>query len=501
MSMSTYNKFIELTKEVSVLRSIESLLDWDQECNMPPEGVKDRSLQLASITTMIHEKLTSKTMAFYLSELKREGNFENLSPEQQANVREMAWEYHRASAIPSKLVNELAQTKSESYQNWTMAREKSDFKMFAPYLSKLVELKKQEAEYIGYESRPYDALLDGYEPGWTADDVDSLFSNLRPKLVNIVSKIIDSGIRPYVSPVTQKFPLDLQKAFNHQVAKDIGFDFQRGRFDEAPHPFTIGSLHDTRITTRYKEDDLRPALFATIHEGGHAMYEQGYIEEHFGTPMAQPVSFGIHESQSRMWENMVGRGRSFWKYYYSKLQSAFPAQLKDHDMDTFYAAINDVHPSPIRVEADEATYNLHILLRFDMENLLFTGKLEPEEAPSAWNERMEKYLQIEIKDNANGVLQDIHWSQAYFGYFPTYTLGNLYAAQFYDQVKKDIPDLESKIESGDFATLLNWLRENIHHKGRLLRAEDLLKQVTGKGLDANIFVNYLNEKYGFLYGF
>lgn len=496
-----YNDFINIVKTINDLRAVELLLEWDQQTFMPVQGVKDRSLQLSTISSLIHEKLTSKKLNRLLIELQKIKNMEKLTLEQNANVREVSWEYHRASAVPAELVKEISKAKSESFQEWGKARSKSDFKIFEPWLAKIIELKKKEAEAIGYEKCLYDAMLDGFEPGFRSSEVETLFSGLRNKLVRIVSKVVKNGERPDISFITSGFSIQKQKKFNMKLAKEIGFDFEKGRLDEALHPFTIGSLHDTRITTRYDKNDIRPALFATIHEGGHAMYEQGYLDEHYGTPMAQPVSFGIHESQSRMWENMIGRSLPFWKYYYPKLQKVFPKQLGKRSVGAFYAAINDVHSSFIRVEADEATYNLHILLRFELENAIFSDKLEAKETPQVWNEKVRKFFKLDVPDDSKGVLQDIHWSQGYFGYFPTYTLGNLYAAQFYKQANKDIPNLVEQIENGNFSILLDWLRKNIHQKGKLLRADELVKDVTGKPLDENIFIKYLRDKYKSLYQF
>jgi len=496
-----YNDFIALVKEINNLRAAEDILQWDQETHMPPRGVEDRSLQLAALSSVIHEKLTSRTMGDYIKELRSEGGWRALGQEQRVNVREVEWEYHRASAIPLELVKEIAMTKSVSSKNWQEARKRSDFSIFSPYLSQLVELKKKVAEAIGYENESYDALLDEFEPGLKTSQVRELFSRLRDKLVPIVSKINDSGIRPDRSIATHKYPVEKQIEFNHEVARKLGLDFERGRIDVSAHPFTTGTLHDTRFTTHYKPDNMLFALFATIHETGHALYVQGSQEEHYGTPMGQPVSFAIHESQSRMWENIVGRSIHFWRHFYPRLQETFPGQLGNTTLEDFHAVVNDVHPSLIRVQADEATYNLHILLRFEMENALFSNEIEPIEASGVWNEKIEKYLSIEVPDDSSGVLQDIHWSLGYFGYFPTYCLGNLYASQFFEQANRDIPDLMLKIENGEFRVLLEWLRSNIQEKGRFYRAGELVKILTGKPLDEDIFIDYLNTKFGELYGF
>ncbi len=499
--MSTYNEFIERVKDIHYIRTVLSLLEWDQQTYMPPQGFKDRSLQLAALSFVEHEKITSKGLGALLEELQKPAIFDSMSPEQQTNVREVAWEHHRASAVPGELVREIAKTSSEGFRYWTIAKKKSDFNTFLPYLEKLLDLRKQEAEHIGYDDQPYDALIETFEPGMTTKRIDTLFTGLKGKLIPIVNKIIASGIEPDIGIVEQGYSIEIQRGFNRELAGNIGYDFERGRIDEAIHPFTAGSNNDTRITTRYMDHDIRPALFATIHECGHAIYEQGYLDRHLGTPMAEYVSFGIHESQSRMWENYVGRSLPFWKHFYPRLQQTFPKQLDGSKVEDYYAAINDVRPSLIRVEADEVTYNLHIILRFEMEQLLSSGKLEARDAPQAWNERIDKFFGLEVPDDAHGVLQDVHWSSGGFGYFPSYALGNLYAAQFFKKAREDMPDLYSDFETGQFDAFLKWLRENIHNKGKLHKAGELVKVVTGKNLDPDIFIEYLNEKFGKLYGF
>jgi carboxypeptidase Taq len=495
-----YNDFITLVKDINNLRAVEGLLSWDQETFMPPRGIEDRSLQLATISSITHEKLTSATMKGYLDELGSTKVRETLTPEQQTNVREVAWEYHRAAAIPADLVIDFAKTRSVASQNWIEARKKSDFTLFYPYLAKLVDMRIRMAEAIGYDDQPYDALLDEFEPGLRTKEVASVFGRLRDKLVPIVSDIIDSGIRPDPSIFGQEYAVEKQKEFNHLVATKLGYDFERGRIDESAHPFTSGTVHDARFTTNYRPDNMSFSLFATIHETGHALYCQGVPEDHYGTPMGEAVSMAIHESQSRMWENVVGRSKEFWTPLYPDLQKQFPSQLGNVGLDAFHGAVNDVHPSLIRVQADEVTYNLHILLRFEMETALMNGELDPKEASTVWNEKMEDYLKIPVPDEAHGVLQDIHWSLGYFGYFPTYALGNLCAAQFFNQAEKDIPELWTHIEQGENHILLSWLRENIHSRGKSLRANDLVKEVTGSALDEDIFIGYLKKKFGALYG-
>ena len=495
-----YQDFISLVRDINNLRAIEGMLGWDEKTYMPPRGIEDRSHQMAVISSVIHEKLTSAAMKEHLEELNSPAMAATLNPHEATNVREMGWEYHRAASVPKELVTDLAKTRSLASQAWVEARKRSDFSHFHPYLVRLVDLRMRFAEAIGYDDQPYDALLDEFEPGLRTRDVAVTFSRLRDKLVPLVSAVIDSGIRPDPSIFGQEYPVEGQKEFNHLIAGKLGYDFQCGRIDESAHPFTTGTVHDTRFTTNYRPDNMSFALFATIHETGHALYCQGVPEEHYGTPMGDAVSMAIHESQSRMWENMVGRSREFWAHFYPFLQRQFPAQLDKVGVEAFHAAVNDVHPSLIRVQADEATYNLHILLRFEMEHAIFDGSLDPKDTPSVWNEKMDRYLSIEVPDDASGVLQDIHWSLGYFGYFPTYTLGNLCAAQFFHRAEKDIPDLWHHIEQGETGLLLSWLREKIHSRGRMLRANDLIREVTGSALDEDLFISYLKTKFAALYG-
>ncbi len=497
----TYDEFIAEIKDIYNLKGIERILWWDQQTYMPPKGGLDRSLEMATLSTTIHSRMTSEKMGKYLDDLQRESVYEDLTPEEQTNVRETAWEYHRAVAVPPELVKELAKTKTGATQDWAKAREKKDWSIFKPHVEKLLDLKKQEAEFIGYEDRMYDALMDAFEPGMKSSQVETLFARFRDKLVPIVERIVDTGIRPDTSIVTAGYRISDQERFNEMLLPLIGFDMERGRLDATTHPFTSGTLHDTRLTTRYNPDDLRPAIFATIHEAGHGLYQQGHLDDHYGTPMGVAISLGIHESQSRSWENMIGRSLPFWKFFYPKLVEAFPKQFEGRTVEDFYAAINDVAPSLIRVEADEVTYNLHILLRFEIEMALFSGEIDANDAPQAWNERVDKFLGLDVPDDSQGVLQDIHWSMGAFGYFPTYTLGNLYAAQFFEMALKDMPDMYTSFENGDFSGFLDWTRRNIHEKGKLHRAEGLCREITGNPLDEDHFISYLNGKFGPLYGF
>jgi carboxypeptidase Taq len=500
MSTHIYNDFIELVKELYDLRKISDLLDWDEKTYMPSGAVEDRAYESATLSAIAHEKLTSKAMGKYLKELTKAKIYDKLTLEQTANIREIARLYERETKIPVKLVKEIARVKSLATEAWVKAKKSADFNIFYPLLEKMINLKKEVAEAISYEDKAYDALLDEYEPYTKVKDIHSVFSELRSSIVPAVKAIKENGHKLNDKILNQKFEVERQKEFGFLIIKDMGFDLERGRLDISAHPFTAGSYRDVRLTTRYDENNLRTSLFAIIHEAGHGLYEQGYKQEYYCTPLADFISLGYHESQSRLWENIVGRSLQFWKYYYPKLQQMFRAQLKNCSLEDFYKAINLVRPSFIRVEADEVTYNLHILLRYELEIDIFDDKVSAKELPQLWNEKMEDYLGIAPENDSVGVLQDVHWSQGYFGYFPTYMLGNLYAAQLYSQAKKDIQNLDDRISEGKLFTLKEWLNSNIHQYGKLYSAKDLTKKITGEELNPKHFVNYIKNKFGDLYG-
>lgn len=499
MSQAAYARFVALSKEIKTLSSIGSLLYWDQETMMPQKGAEFRAQQIGAISALSHDRFVSDEMGRLLDELAGPAASGALGPEAAANVRETRRLFDREKKLPTELVKEIAETQSLAQEAWVRARKADSFAEFAPWLEKNIALQKKVAELVGYEKEPYDALLDVYEPGARAAEIAPLFAALRAEIVPLVQAIQRSGRRP--PALEGRFPREKQREFSLAVARDMGFDFEAGRLDISAHPFCSG-FHpgDVRMTTRYDESDFRGALFGVMHEAGHALYEQGLDPRHTGTPMGEAASTGIHESQSRLWENLVGRSRPFWRHYYPKLQATFPDALGSLPFDDFYFAVNEVEPSLIRVEADEVTYNLHILLRFEIEQGLFAGRLSVSELPSLWKDKMEEYLGLRPPNDADGVLQDVHWSAGLFGYFPTYTLGNLFAAQFFAQAKKEIGDLDAKIGCGELAPLREWLREKIHRRGMLYRPQELCEAVTGKKLEPANFTGYLKTKFGELYG-
>ena len=490
--------------EASHLQGIEALLGWDQETYMPEGAGAARSEQVAYITTLMHSKLVGDPLKTALEELidlqTGELRIMTLSDRETRQLKEIWRDYRQESLLPTEFVTDLAKHASVSQQAWVRARKDNDFAFFEPFLTKMVQLQKEKANYLGVGATPYDSLLDQFEPDMTSEKVASLFTEIRARLVPLIQNIREVKHRVNGSVLTKEYDEDKQWDFGIAILEAIGFDSNIGRQDRSAHPFTT-STHptDVRTTTRLRENDLKSALLSTLHEGGHALYEQGLPAEEYGNPLGQAISLGIHESQSRMWENLVGLSPSFWRYAYPKLQAKFPDQLRNTDRDMFFAAMNRVRPSMIRVEADEATYNLHIMLRFEIEKMLINEDFPVAELPQLWNEKMEEYLGVTPQTDSEGVLQDVHWSFGAFGYFPTYTLGNLYSVQFYNQAKQDLPGLDESCARGDFSTLLGWLREHIHSVGRGRKAEELVQEITGQALSAQPFMDYLEAKYKSVY--
>jgi carboxypeptidase Taq len=498
MPETRYDSFIRQVREVYNARSIVALLEWDQETYMPRRGAEHRADQVALIAGLAHQKLTSDEFGETLRAVEREGVGDD--PVRRTNLREVRREFDRAVKIPTKLVQEIARASALAKEAWVKARQESRFGDFAPHLEKLLDLKRQVAGHVGWQTEPYDALMDEFEPGAQAAAIQAVFDRLKSELVPLVAAIAQAPRQPDLSILARFCPREGQAEFNRRVAEAIGFDFEAGRLDVSAHPFCTSTCPlDVRITTRYDEKYLPQSLFGVMHETGHALYEQGLDAAHAGTPAGSPVSLGIHESQSRLWENLVGRSRPFWEHFFPALQQRFPA-LRDVPLDDWYFAINNVRPSLIRVEADEVTYGLHIMLRFDLERQMVAGRLAVRDVPEAWNEGMRSLLGIVPPDDARGCLQDIHWSMGIFGYFPTYALGNLYAAQFFEAAREALHDLDEQLRRGEFRPLLEWLRERIHRLGMRYRAHELVRIVTDRELAHEPFVRHLHNKFRPLYG-
>jgi len=495
---SVYDELVAKYREYTVLRTIAELLHWDMQTIMPPKGATRRSDQLALVSGMAHSHLTAPRIGELLADL--EAHEQDLGSEQRANLREMTRDYRRATKIPQKLVEELSRHQSLCHEHWVHAREVGDFGLFAPYLEKMVRLTAEEAEFLGYQDTPLDALIDEFEPGATAAMFTKLFEEVKAANVPLLRRIMASPVKADGRFLAMDYPAAMQKHFGEQIMQAIGFDTEGGRLDISVHPFCSGTYGDVRITTRYNEHAPQQAIFGIIHETGHALYEQGFLPQNLGTPLAEAMSYGIHESQSRMWENFVGRSKPFWTFFLPQLKACFPNELAQVSLDQFVLAVNHVEPSLVRVEADEMTYDLHIILRFEIERDLFAGNLSVSDLPAAWNKKMEEYLGITPpNDGKEGVMQDVHWSGGSFGYFPSYSLGNMAAGQFWYAMRAKMPDMDKQMEKGNFADLLHWLRENVHQHGRRFIRNDLMQKATGKPLATTDYVRYLNEKYSALY--
>ncbi len=498
-----YRELTGLLRETAILSSAGATLGWDQETMMPPAAAALRAEQLAALSGLAHERRTSPRMAELLERSEADVDLA-ADPVVAANLREIRRTYDLATRLPTSLVREFAETSSRAMEAWKDARERSDFAAFAPWLEKVVELSRAKAEHYGAGRGGdlYDALLDEYEPGMSGAEVERIFDALRPGLAALIGAIAESEVQPDPRLATVRVPRDAQEVLNRAILEHIGFDFRGGRLDVSTHPFCESpGPGDTRLTTRYREEGFLDALVSTLHEAGHGMYEQGLPKaELFGQPIAEAVSLGIHESQSRMWENMVGRSRPFWEWALPMAKDAFGSALAGTEVDEVFAFLNAVRPGPTRVEADEATYNLHIMLRFDLERAMLRGDLAVRDVPAAWNERMRQDLGVEVVDDRSGVLQDIHWSMGAIGYFPTYTLGNLYAAQFWETVREELPDLDEQFARGEFAGLLGWLREKVHRHGGRFRAPELCERITGRPLSPEPLLRYLETKLKPLYG-
>lgn len=492
-----YEQYAAMTQKAADLNNASAVLSWDQETYMPPKGADARARQLATLASSAHELLTSEDYGKMLATLAAATDLDDI---QKANVSLSLEDYDKNRKLPSEVVEEMSKQTSQCFNAWIESRRQNDFKIFAPSLAKMITLKRRQADLYGFKDHPYDALMDDYEKGATVATIDPVFEGIRTQMPVLLKQISDAA---QVSDACfyQHFPKQQQWNFSIDVLKKMGFDFEAGRQDLSEHPFTTSfAPGDVRLTTRVDEHNYASLLWSCIHEGGHGLYEQGLPESQYGLPLGAAASLGIHESQSRLWENCVGRSTDFWHYFYPVLQEYFPKQLAKVSVDEFYKACNKVEPSLIRTEADELTYHFHVMIRYEIEKSLIEGTLDPMSLPEKWNEMYHRYLGVTPDGDKTGVLQDVHWSHGSFGYFPTYTLGSFYAAQFYRQAQKDIPGLQDGIRKGELALLLAWLRENVHRHGRRYTSQELCMQITGEGLNADHFMRYATDKYMGIYG-
>ncbi|OJX38874.1 MAG: carboxypeptidase [Chloroflexi bacterium 44-23] len=485
--------------DIAHLSHAGAVLGWDQNTYMPPAGATGRGNQLAVISRVAHEWATAAEMGKLLTDLESYAAQLDPDSDDACLIKVSRRDYDIETRVPSQFVEEQSRTTSLAFSAWVEARQKSDFSIFLPHLEKVVELNQRFAAFFPEFEHPYDALLDQFEPGMKTEEVKAIFAALRPQQVELIKAIAD---QPEVddSFLHQSFDEQKQWDFGVEVIRKFGYDFQRGRQDKAPHPFTTSfGLDDVRITTRIDPQFLNPMLFGSMHETGHALYNLGFSRSLENSGLDSGASLAVHESQSRLWENLVGRSMPFWQHFYPRLQEVFP-QLTDVSLERFYKGINKVQPSLIRVEADEATYNLHIMLRLELEIAMLEGSLALKDLPQIWNQKMKDYLGVEPHNDADGILQDVHWSYGNLGYFSTYALGNLVSAQLWEKIQQDVTDLDDQIRQGRFENLLGWLRENVHRHGRKFEPQVLIERVTGSRIDPAPYMRYLNKKYGQIYG-
>lgn len=494
-----YQKLFQISRENRTLQGVSSLLDWDQETYMPPKGAGIRADQLKILAGIVHKGQTSRSYATALEKLieLKSGKIlaKSLKEDQKAALREWRRDYLLAKALPNSFVEEYAKLTSQAIQAWHYAKSQNAFNQFAPFLEKLIAMSRKKAELIGYKKHPYDALLDAYEPGATTEEVTGLFSHLRTSITKLLKQIMASqDIND--SFLFGKFPESQQLKFSHLLLKAMDYDMSMGRLDLSGHPFS-SSCHptDSRITTRIHPTSLMSNISAVMHETGHALYEMGLPVEQYGSPLGEAISLAMHESQSRWWETRIGHSKSFWKYFLPSLKEHFKGKLDKISLDQFHRAINKVNPSFIRIEADEVTYSLHVILRFELERSLIEGSLKVRDVPEAWNAKMKELLGVTPPTNREGCLQDIHWSMGAFGYFPTYTLGNLYAAHLFEAFERDHSDWEKRVSSGELLFIKEWLHKSVYQYGRQYSSKELLKKITGKPFSAEAYTKYLSEKF------
>lgn len=498
MSKEKYNEYVDRMQRIADVRYSAALLNWDQEVCMPEKGAAFRGRQLATLSGIAHNMFVDEKLGNLLNDLRSSNA---LTDQEAKNIVETDKDYSKQKKYSQAFVEKQSLAISKAFHAWNNAKKNSDFSLFQKELSALVDIKLEEAELLGYDEHPYDALMDAYEPGATVAFLDPLFERVKKDLIQLLDKV-RSKPQPQISFKGRKFDKDKQYPIGLKLLEQMHYDFTAGRQDLSSHPFSTNfNANDVRVTTRINEDDPLDMITSCIHEGGHALYEQGLLAENYGLPMGEYISLGVHESQSRLWENNVGRSLEFWQQNFHLLQQAFPEELKYASAEMVFHAANTVEPSLIRVQADELTYHFHILIRYEVEKAILSKAVEVKDLPALWNEKYRQYLGINVPNDAKGVLQDIHWSHGSFGYFPTYSLGSFYAAQYFNQAEKEIPGLRTQIKEGNLLPLKLWLNEKIHQYGKFYTADELCKKVTGESLNSGVFMQYIEKKLGKVYGF
>ena len=491
-----YDEYKTKMQKIADVKYASAVLQWDQETYLPPKGNEFRGRQIATLTEIAHQQFTDEKIGALLNELMSK---DDLSDKEKRNVQLSLEDYNKANKFSSSFVRQMSETVNKSFHAWIQARKDNSFTVFEKPLDDLIQLKKQEADLLGYETHPYNALMNDFDKGLTVAIVDKVFADLQPQLTVLLEEIKN---KPQVdsSFLHLHFDKDSQWKFGMEILKRMQFDFEAGRQDISEHPFTINFNNaDVRVTTRIDENDFGNMAWSCIHEGGHALYEQGLPGEQYGLPLGEYCSLSIHESQSRLWENNVGRALPFWQHNFSLIKTFFPKQLNNISIDQFYKAINKVQPSLIRTEADELTYHFHVMIRYEIEKMLIEGSIKTKDIPAYWNEHYKKYLGIIVADDKSGCLQDVHWSHGSFGYFATYSLGSLYAAQLYAAIVKENASIEKEIAEGNNNSLLQWLNKNIYQHGKYYTSEELCFKATGETLNSTHFIRYATKKFAHIY--
>jgi carboxypeptidase Taq len=494
----SYSQYKTSLQKIADVKYASAVLQWDQETYLPPKGNDNRGRQIATLSEIAHEQFTDDKLGILLNDLA--GNT-TLSDKEKRNVQLSLEDYNKNKKLPSSFVRKMSEAINKSFHAWIKARKENSFAGFQQPLHEIIELKKQEADLLGYEKHPYDALMGEYDKGLTTTITDKLFADLRPQLSSLLEKI---AVQPQVgdSFLKQHFDKDAQWEAGIEILKRMHFDFDAGRQDISEHPFTTNfSSKDVRVTTRVDENDFGNMMWSCIHEGGHALYEQGLPDDEYGLPLGEYCSLSIHESQSRLWENNIGRGEAFWQSNFELLQNKFPQQFNGISIPQFFKGINKVQPSLIRTEADEVTYHFHVMIRYEIEKLLIEGSISTKDIPAYWNEHYQKYLGVTVPDDVRGCLQDVHWSHGSFGYFATYSIGSLYAAQFFAAIQQQYPDLQQSIAAGNTMPVWEWLQKKIYPAGRYFTSEALCRNVTGEYLNSRYFLDYAAAKFGNVYSF
>ncbi|MHA2155863.1 MAG: carboxypeptidase M32 [Candidatus Hodarchaeales archaeon] len=496
-----YDTLLQKNKKAIIYQMIQAQLGWDFETYMPSKGGQQRSMQFATLAADIHTLMTDPTIGELLNSIKNDTNYFSLTEAQKRNLFLIEKEYNRQTKIPADLVKEIAKHQVVAIETWKKAKAEKNYELFKPELKKALDLQKQRAHYLDPNKHPYDVLLDIYEPNMTSAMITDLFNELKKGLVPLINKIRSAPNQPDTSFLSRECPIPIQEKLATDLSNVVHYDLDRGRIDTTEHPFTTGYYQDVRITTHYYENEFDNALFSTMHEAGHAIYEQNLDEEFMYQPLGQASSLGLHESQSRFFENIIGRSPEFWEYYLPRFKELTGDIFDDIDSDKFLHAINHVKPSKIRVTADEVTYSLHVIIRFEIERDLSEGKITVDELPLIWNQKYKEYLGVDIEDDSEGVMQDTHWAAGLFGYFPTYALGNIYNAHQLHVIRKELPNYDELVRTGNLKPILEWLTKKVHKPASLYDPADLMQQITNEPINTKYFIEYCIKKYSQIYGF